>query len=476
MQGSAFGVENQTADRFLSGSFPDSVHRMNGFYVLLGLYAAAGTGISIAVMRRNRSQEDYFVGGGTIGWVVSAMTYAATTYSAFMMVGLVGLSYATGVGALVFEMVYLVATVLLLSFYGGRIWDLARQHDLVSPMELLGLRYGQRSAQLGTIIAGVALVPYTAVQVIGLAVILEGFGLSFSGGVLFAVIVIGLWALLGGLRGVAITDALQGVFMLAVAVGALVWVSGTYGGMEYSTFPNQVWTPAFFVNLTLPWAFFAVTNPQVLQRVFILRRRQDLPKMIVLFTIFGAIYTVITTMVGFGAKAGTLAGLLPEVAQRDGVIVAVMEQMGAVLALPLALSIVFASVSTANSILLTLSSMFTRDVFQRRNSTMAGRLVIVLLTVAVGLFALTRPSTLVELSVASSRILLVFLPLLFGVFHVPHAGRSAGLITLGVGVVAAIALGFLLPAYSSVTTLGVVVLLFGLGTLIDRRSRLSRSG
>ena len=174
---------------------------MNGFYILLGLYAVAGTGISVAVMRKNRSQSDYFVGGGTIGWVVSAMTYAATTYSAFMMVGLVGLSYATGVGALIFELVYLVATVILLSVFGGRIWDLAREHNLVSPMELFSLRYGRPAATVGSVVAALALVPYTAVQVIGLAVILEGYGLSFTGGVLFAVVVIGLWALLGGLRG-----------------------------------------------------------------------------------------------------------------------------------------------------------------------------------------------------------------------------------------------------------------------------------
>ncbi|MFW5827071.1 MAG: hypothetical protein ACOCU4_03210, partial [Alkalispirochaeta sp.] len=72
------------------------LHRVNGFYLLLGLYAVAGTGVSLAVMRKNRSQSEYFVGGGAIGWVVSAMTYAATTYSAFMMVGLVGLSYDAG--------------------------------------------------------------------------------------------------------------------------------------------------------------------------------------------------------------------------------------------------------------------------------------------------------------------------------------------------------------------------------------------
>lgn len=442
---------------------------MNDLYILLGLYALAGTGISIAVMRTNRSQRDYFVGGGAIGWVVSAMTYAATTYSAFMMVGLVGLSYASGVGALIFEMVYLVATVLLLAAYGGKMWQLARDNQLVSPMELFALRYGKATAGAGTIVAALALIPYTSVQVIGLAVILEGYGITFQTGVLFAVIVIGIWALLGGLRGVAITDAIQGVFMMVMAILALVWVNRSFGGSyEFSTFPNQVWTPAFFVNLTLPWSFFALTNPQVVQRLFILKKRTDLPRMIVLFAVFGAIYTLLVTLVGFGARAGADAGLLASVTGNDTVTPTLMQQMSRALALPLALSIVFASVSTANSIMLTLTSMVTRDLLQRREATWPGRVLIVILTAAVGAFALTRPSTIVELSVSSSRVLMVFLPLLFGLFHLRGGGRWAGLLTVGGGFVAAIVLGRAVPAYSSLATLAAVVVLFALGYLIDR--------
>ncbi|HKK47714.1 MAG TPA: sodium:solute symporter family protein [Alkalispirochaeta sp.] len=448
---------------------------MNGFYWLLGLYAVAGTGISVAVMRKNRSQSEYFVGGGAIGWIVSAMTYAATTYSAFMMVGLVGLSYDTGVGALIFEMVYLVATVILLAVYGGRIWGIARDHGIVSPMELFAVYYGKPAATAGAVVAAVALIPYTAVQVIGLAVILEGYGLPFSSGVLFAVVVIGLWALLGGLRGVAITDAIQGVFMVAVSIAALLWVRDSYGAVELSTFPNQVWTPAFFVNLTLPWSFFALTNPQVMQRLFILKRKADLRKMIILFAAFGTIFTVIVTVVGFGAKAGTLQGLLPEIAGRDTVIVELMARMGQALALPLALSIVFASVSTANSILLTLSSMFTRDVFRHRSGTSAGRIIIIGLTAVVGLFALTRPTTLVELSVASSRILMVFLPLLFGVFYLKRTGPRSALFSLIGGGVAAIALGRIIPAHSSIATLLAATALFTVGYALDRRNNASEA-
>lgn len=441
---------------------------MSEFTLLLGLYALAGTGISVAVMRKNRTQSDFFVGGGAIHWVISALTYAATTYSAFMMVGLVGLSYASGVGALIFELVYLVATVILLAVYGRRIWTMARENNLVSPMELFALRYGNATAAVGTVVAALALIPYTAVQVIGLAVTLEGYGVSFQVGVAFAVFIIGLWALLGGLRGVAITDALQGVFMLGVAVAALFWTRNAYTGFELSTFPNAVWTPLFFVNLTLPWSFFALTNPQVVQRLFIIKRREDITKMIILFAGFGLLYTLIVTFIGFGAKAGTVAGLFPEVANRNAVIVELMARMAKLLALPLALSIVFASVSTANSILLTLSSMVTRDVLRKKDRTGGMRWILLGLTALVGVFALYRSTHLVELSVSSSRILMGFLPLLFGLFHLKDGGPKAGMLPLIGALIAAPLFDKVASHWSSLLTLAVASGLFVVGMVLDR--------
>lgn len=441
---------------------------MREFIILLILYGIAGTAISIYVMRRKQTQEEYFVGGRAIGWVVSALTYAATTYSAFMMVGLVGLSYNTGIGAFIFEIVYLVATLILLSVYGRKIWTLGREKGLVSPMELFTNRFGPITGGIGAGVAFIALIPYTSVQVIGLAIILQNYGISFTQGVVVAVIVIAVWAFLGGLRGVAITDAIQGFFMMAIAIAAVVWTGNQYGGVELSTFPNETWTPLFFVNLTLPWAFFALTNPQVVQRLFIIKEKRDFRKMLILFGVFGLVYTTIVTVIGFGAKHGTLRDLLPVVADQDGVIVAVMSQMSNWLALPLALSIIFASVSTANSIILTLSSMVTRDVFRQKSNIWLGRSLIVGLAVLVGLFSLTRPDYLVQLSVASSRILMCFLPLMFGMFHLKRGGEITGVVTLAGGAGSAILFSLVAPSVSSLLTLGAAVLFFIVGMGVDR--------
>ena len=449
---------------------------MGGFYILLGLYAAAGTGISLAVMRRGRGQRGYFVADGALGWAVAAMTYSATTFSAFMMVGLLGWSYRHGIGTLIFELVYLVSAVLLLSWLGPRIWDLARCRNLVSPTELLALRYGRWTARLGAAAAAIALVPYTSAQLMGLAIVMEGFGVTYPAGVAAAACIIAVWALIGGLRGVALTDAIQGAVMLGAAVAALVWTAGRYKGLTLSRFPNAFWSPRTFIDITLPWAFFALTNPQVVQRIFVLKRRRDLRRMVVLFAVFGLLYTLIVTFIGFSARFGTEEGLLPMIESRDGVITALLGRMGNALALAAALSIVFAAVSTSNSILLTLSSMVSRDLLRRERGTRVGRWALVVLTVVTAVFALRRPGTILELSVASSRLLLVFVPLMLGVLFAPRAGKFAGLLPLAAGFPGALLLGRLAGGYSSLLTLGLVTVLFFVGLFFDRKGRSGSAG
>ncbi|RLI73301.1 sodium:solute symporter family protein [Archaeoglobales archaeon] len=421
---------------------------MNSFIALIVFYAFLGTAIAIYA-RGARSQEEYFVGGRRISGIVSALTYASTTYSAFMMVGLVGLSYASGVGAAGFELMYLVGTLFLLSYYAPKVWKMGKEGGLVSPAELIGSRYGDITAKLSAIIALIALIPYTSIQLIGVALILEkNANLDFSIGVLIAAVLIALWAFIGGLRGVAWTDAIQGFLMLSAAILAVVWVSFK---VDFSTIskldgllyvPNKIWTPKLFAALTIPWFFFALTNPQVFQRLFIPKDKTALRKMIIYFGLFGLIYTVLVTLLGLELKLMTLNGDFPSISYRDDVTPTLLTIMPPWLSLLIALSILAAAITTANSIILTLSSMISRDVVRERG-ILVGKLAVVVLTVFVALFALQKISYIVELAVLSSTILLCFLPLIIGIFHFERGGRITGVSTLLVGFIAAIALSYL---------------------------------
>ena len=109
-----------------------------------------------------------------------------------------------------------------------------------------------------------------------------------------------------------------------------------------------------------------------------------------------------------------------------------------------------------------------RDVIRRKDKVWLGRGMILVLTLLIFIFSLSRPNYIVELSVASSSILLCFLPLIFGIFHWKHGGRFTGLITVLGGAVTAIVLGVLRIPLSSVYTLLTSFALFFFGGFFEK--------
>ena len=456
---------------------------MNVFLYAFAGYVVLGTVIALMAMKGLRTQEEYYIAGRKVSGVVSALTYAATTYSAFMMVGLVGLSYASGVGALGFELFYLVGTLFLLSYYAPKVWEMAKERGYITPGDMISERYGREVAVVMSVVATIALIPYLSVQLIGVGLILDKTSaMSFSYGIAASAILIALWAFLGGLRGVAWTDAIQGVFMLLMAIAAIYWVHCN-GFADKNFFaevtrlgellvvPNSVWTPVRFVSLTLPWFFFALTNPQVFQRLYIPKDRASLRRMVILFGFFGLIYTVIVTLIGLELRTMTEMGAFPRVEDRDAVTPTLLGLMPPLLGAAISLSIFAAAITTANSIVLTLSSMLSRDLFgSERVGT--GRVIIILLTLALTLFAYSRPNYIVELSVLSSTILLAQLPLILGVFHFKGGAKVAGISTLLAGFTTAVVLSFAklspLGIPASVWTFIVSFVVFFAASRLDR--------
>lgn len=176
-------------------------------YVAFALYVLCGTAVAVWA-RRGVAQEveSYFLANRRLGGLVSGLSYAATTYSAFMMVGLAGLVYRGGVGALGFELIYL-AGLSLVVFFGPLFWRAGRRLGLVSPAELLAVRYqSQPLGMVVTIASVIFLIPYSAVQLAGIALLLEGMSqgaIPFQVGLVLAAAVAVAWAWLGGLRSVA---------------------------------------------------------------------------------------------------------------------------------------------------------------------------------------------------------------------------------------------------------------------------------
>lgn len=432
----------------------------------IGIYVLLGSGVAfLARGGVGRGMADYFLWDRSMGGVIAALSYAATTYSAFMLVGLAGLTYAGGVGALGFEMVYFSGLVLV-AFFGPRFLLAGKKYGYVTPAEMLGDRYGSRTVAVVLALAScVFLIPYSAVQLAGIGYLLQGVtdgAIPFTAGTLIATALAVVFALVGGIRSVAWTDALQVLIMVFTATLAVFLVINALGGVgelfgrvsrEHPGFlsvPGQgYFSFSVFLGLTLPWFFFSLSNPQVSQRLFMLGSLKNMRRMLLGFLAFGIVYTLVAVFWGFSALVR-----FPELASPDLATPRLLasDLMPSAVAVIVIVGILAAAISTIDSILLTLSSLVARDVYGNSTSRAdeerqlrIGKLVIPVIAVLALLFASLKLDLIAVLAVSSSAGLLVTVPAIIGAFFWKR-GTAAG-------VIASIIVGGLLVGYLEISGL-----------------------
>lgn len=416
-------------------------------YILMALF--------VAYLSKNGKQtnmESYFLGDRKLNGFVSALSYSSTTYSAFMLVGLAGLTYKGGVGAFGFEIIYFMG-VSLVAFFGPRFWIVGKKYGYVTPSEMLGDRYDNKMvATVVSLASCVFLIPYSAVQLAGVGYLLQGMtnnAIPFVIGVVLATIIAIVLSYIAGIRSVVWTDSLQALIMIVTATIVVLLIIHGLGGFgdffhkleanhaELLTVPgNGFFSFTTFLGLTIPWFFFSLSNPQVSQRMFMPSSMKSMRTMLLGFLVFGFIYTLVSVIWGFSA-----AVMFPGLENAD---LATPKMLSSNLVPPILgvivmVGILAAANSTIDSILLTLSSLFARDVYGNlkkeasdEKQLLVGKLVIPIIAILAFLFALLKVNLIAVLSVASSAGLLVTVPAIIGAFFWKR-GTAAGAITSVVG-------------------------------------------
>ncbi|WP_249872049.1 sodium:solute symporter family protein [Oceanobacillus saliphilus] len=412
-------------------------------YVIIALFIAY-----LSRKGKQNNMESYFLGDRKLGGFVSALSYSATTYSAFMLVGLAGLTYNGGVGALGFELIYLMG-VSLVAFFGPRFWVAGKKYGYVTPSQMLGDRYDDKKVAVAVAITNcLFLIPYSAVQLSGVGYLLQGVSnnaIPYSTGVILATVLALLFSYIAGIRSVAWTDSLQSIFMIissTIVVIVLINGLGGLGGFfekietsqpELLTVPgNGYFNILTFLGLTIPWFFFSISNPQVSQRLYMPASLKSLKTMLMGFLVFGFIYTLVAVIWGFSASI-----MFPDLENADMATPLVLSSdlVPPLLGVIVMVGIMAAAISTIDSILLTLSSLFAKDVYGnvKKNATdqmqlRIGKIVIPIIAILAYLFAEMQLNLIAVLSVASSAGLIVVVPAIIGTFYWKR-GTAAGVLS-----------------------------------------------
>src|SRR6058998_726378 len=238
-------------------------------WVIIGLYFALLLGVAWWVARRNRdTADDYFLAGRNLGWFLVGASIFASNIGSEHVVGLAGAGATSGVALAHYELhawCLLVLGWVMVPFY-------ARTMVFTMP-EFLARRYSPAARSVLSIISLVAYVlTKLAVGIFAGGVV---FGVllpelrigafnSFWIGSVAVVLLTGLYTVLGGMRAVAYTDALQTI--LLVTGSALLTIFGlkALGGwheLRAVLDPDMfnLWKPLVPHGLTGTWA--AVKEP-----------------------------------------------------------------------------------------------------------------------------------------------------------------------------------------------------------------------
>lgn len=343
------------------------------------LLVALAVGV-VAYRVTDRTAEEFYLAGRTFGTVVLLFTIFATLLSAFTFFGGPDNAYSLGPEwILVMGLMDGIIFALLWYVIGYKQWLLGQRNGYVTLGEMLGDRFGSRT--LRGLIAGVSLFwlfPYVMLQQIGAGGALEGLtdgAVPFwAGATLITAFMIG-YVTLAGMRGIAWTDTLQGVFMLATVWAALAWVLvAVEGGLgtinegiaasapELFALGGGAYTPQFILTFAISVAFGVAMFPQVNQRFFAARSEAVLKRSFALWPLLVVLLFVPAFLLGTWAAG---LGIDADVAGGESVLPVVLaEYTPEWFAALVVAGAVAAMMSSSDSMLLSGSSYFTRDLYR----------------------------------------------------------------------------------------------------------------
>ncbi|OYR88819.1 sodium:solute symporter, partial [Halorubrum distributum] len=361
--------------------------------------------------------EDYYLASRSIGTLVLLFTTFATLLSAFTFFGGPNLAYAAGPEWLV-VMGTLDGVLFAVLWYviGYKQWLIGARNGYVTLGEMLGDRFG--STGLRALVAGVSLLwlfPYVMLQQMGAGEALVGLtdgAVPYWGGAALITGFMILYVAVAGLRGVAWTDTLQGLFMLSIVWVAAAWVVSALGGVgaategmlaarpEFGSFGGGTYSVGFIVSTAITIAFGVTMFPQINQRFFVAKSGTVLKRSFALWPVLVLLLFLPAFMLGAWA-----AGAPIEVPEGANVLPVVLNEYApAWFAALVVAGAMAAMMSSSDSMLLSGSSYFTRDLYRplidadasERREAWIARIGVAAFATLAFVASLFRPGTLIE--------------------------------------------------------------------------------
>lgn len=268
---------------------------MNTYELIsLGLYLLLMILIGIYSYRKaTSSSEDFLIGGRKMGPAVTALSAGASDMSGWLLMGLPGAMYLTGLSA------SWIAIGLTIGAYLNYLWIAPRlriytelaNNSITLPV-FFENRFHDKSNLLKIVSSILILVFFTlytsAGMVSGGRLFESAFGFDYSTGLMVTSFVVVLYTFLGGFLAVSLTDFVQGTIMvialLLVPSVILIEMGGFQHTFDIIRTKNPTYLDIFKGTTTisiislLAWGLGYFGQPHILVRFMAIENVKDLPR------------------------------------------------------------------------------------------------------------------------------------------------------------------------------------------------------
>ena len=386
--------------------------------------------VGFVYSKSNEDSSDFYLGGRTMGPLVTAMSAEASDMSSWLLMGMPGLAYLTGIASPGWTAIGLaVGTWLNWLIVARRLRRYSANLDAITVPQFLSLRFhDQRNLlnALGAVIIIVFFIPYTASGFAACGKLFNSlFGVDYMAAMILSAVVIVGYTALGGFLAASTTDLIQSCVMTIALVVVLCFGVNVAGGLDAvvqnaQTLPGYLAMNASYdaasnaavpygpltIVSTLAWGLGYFGQPHILVRFMAAKNASVMPRackisMIwLIFSLSGAVAAGFFGSAFFSAHPD-LGKAVAENHERVFMILSTTlfnPWIGGIL-----LSAILAAVmSTLSCQLLVCSSVLTEDFYRvfirphaaQRELVWIGRLTVVAVSVVAILIA-TDPNNLV---------------------------------------------------------------------------------
>jgi SSS family solute:Na+ symporter len=203
------------------------------FIVLFAL--VTGLGFIAARWRRGDLNQlhEWGLGGRRFGTVVTWFLLGGDLYTAYTFIAVPALVYGSGAIGL-FAVPYTIIVYPFVLVVMPRLWSVCHKHGYVTASDFVRGRYGSSGLALAVAFTGIlATMPYIALQLVGIEVVLAAMGIQGDIPLIVAFIILAAYTYFSGLRAPAmialVKDAIIYLTIIVAVIAVPIYISNHLG-------------------------------------------------------------------------------------------------------------------------------------------------------------------------------------------------------------------------------------------------------